>query len=101
MNDVNAYLEENNLSIISSSDNSTVVSYKYDIVELDAAKSYAQSLDCSIEEQNEEFKQYLSDIVFDNISDILDEISEDFNLELTFNLLESNELEQLIVINKK
>lgn len=100
MIDIKEYLEENNLQVISVDSNSIVISYKFDLVEIDAAKSYLKELDCSDEEKKEEYNQYLSEIANDNIYDIMDEISEELDVDLSVEVIEQNEIEQVFLIKK-
>ncbi|MGL5822047.1 MAG: hypothetical protein ACRCYE_10595 [Sarcina sp.] len=85
LDDINKVLEENNFIIIKADESQIDISYKFDLVELDAAKSFADE-----EEQsnfNEVFVEYLKDIAYDNLLDILDEIEETYNQLFNIQLL--------------
>ena len=101
MENIKDYLIENNLTVIKTDSREIVVSYKFDLVELDAANHYVKELeDASDLEKEEEFNQYLEDIASDNISDIIEDISEELDIALSFKPSKIIDNEQLFVINK-
>ncbi|MEG1254580.1 hypothetical protein [Clostridium sp.] len=71
--------------------------YEFDDVELDGAKECANE-ECEDEKESqvwydEYFLPYLNDMAIDNVNDIIDEISEDYDLDyemLSFELSEDN-----------
>ncbi|MGL4991046.1 MAG: hypothetical protein ACRC57_07795 [Sarcina sp.] len=96
MEDIIDFLEENELNIISIENKIITVSYKFDLVEIDAARAYSKDFDES--QQGEEYKQYLEDIAFDNLSDIIDDMNDEFSLNLIFEKLNFNENESIFVV---
>lgn len=51
--------------------------YKFDLIEIDAAMSYSEKFE-DLEEKVVEANSYLQDIAYDNIMDLSDEITEEF-----------------------
>ncbi len=68
--DIKSFEETNNTIIIKGE-------YKFDLIEIDAAMSYSEEFEDS-EEKVMEANSYLQDIAYDNIIDLSDEITEEF-----------------------
>ncbi|MGL4741745.1 MAG: hypothetical protein ACRC41_13200 [Sarcina sp.] len=78
-------LEENEfIIIISNSENNFKISYEFDLVEIDAAKSFASTDE---EEYTIAFADYLKEIAYDNLLDIIDEFEDDYNQHVSIECL--------------
>ena len=100
MEDIKEYLEDNNFEIISQNTNDVVVSYKFDLVELDAARAFINEEDILEENKEEEYKEYLKEIASDNLEDTLDEIFEELDIELNFEVRDFIENKQIFIVKK-
>lgn len=65
-------LEENNIDILSEDGDIINIIYEFDDVEIASSKSFCES--------NEEIENYLIELAEDNLSEILEEIEEEFNI---------------------
>ncbi|WP_297520403.1 hypothetical protein [uncultured Clostridium sp.] len=101
MENIKTYLEENNFEVISNSGNQIVIAYKFDLVELNAARTFVDELeDSSDSEKDDEYKAYLADIASDNLEDVLEEILDEFDIELSYEITELSENKQMLILKK-
>lgn len=90
MNDLIEFLEGNGVIIENNTDNIINILYKFDLVEINVATSYANELeDISDEERENEKKEYLRDIAEDNISEIVEEAMEEFEISIKYDICEN------------
>lgn len=90
MDELIDFLEENGLDIVNFSESEIIISYKFDLVEINAATSYANDIDDITDSEKEvEKKQYLTDIADDNISEIIEEAIEELNIDIKYQVLEN------------
>ena len=100
MEDIKEYLEDNNFEIISQNTNEVLISYKFDLVELDAARAFVNEEDILEENKEGEYQDYLKEIASDNLEDTLDEIFEELDIELSFEARDFIENKQIFAIKK-
>lgn len=98
MENIIKFLEENELNIISIENENITVAYKFDLVEIDAASAYSK--DFAKDNQYKEYKEYLEDIAFDNLSDIIDDLNDELSEGLIFEKLNFNESESIFVVKR-
>lgn len=97
MNYLNEILEENNFTIIEENTNEIKISYEFDLVEIDAAKSFAT------EEEGDfdiVFIAYLKDIAYDNLLDVVDEIEDEYDEHFYIKPLNYEEKRWVFSLNK-
>lgn len=101
MESIKEYLEDNNFEIVSKNANEIIIAFKFDLVELDAARAFVNEEEAISEENKEkEYQQYLKEIASDNLEDTLDEIFDELDIELSFEVKDFIENKQIFVIKK-
>ncbi|MGL4451706.1 MAG: hypothetical protein ACRCTZ_10990 [Sarcina sp.] len=101
MINIKKYLEENNFEVISTIASEIIIAYNFDLVEMDAAKSFLNTEEIiSKEDKEKEYQQYLEEIASDNLEDTLDEILEELDIKLSFEVQGFAENKQFFVIKK-